>query len=693
MPDEGRLLAERLVATWSRQTVLMEPAYAPPPEDPEAHATRLLHLETFADLALLCLTWKPPGLRPGLMEEVLAFLQDEGPFFDDTILQQMLRERQGEASYALKFLAGFINDALGLDPARSMPLSDRQRAGVTGRLAAELLTRMAYRTYEEHRATEFGARGALAYIERARGHDPENVRTELTAARFLLIAGHDDESRSTLAKLQRSARAREPEIHSEIEELRRILDERTASGVVARPSAVATPVPVQPVDDSQLAELEAEINRFPGAIQAYEELARKLATLGRFEDAIEWSERAMTQCLGRDGQLHARSLNMEVLGLRALWDRDPGVVRLYVSGAHRPALDVLETVPAGQASDHTLDYLLGQCRLALGRPEDAQLAFERALERCGRQLHRTVLRGLVMDVDQPYLVIARRSIALELGAGAFEPASRAAWAMMARLRHPEAAFVDLAQIHLDAFVPSLGTNHDALPAPTGSDLDFPGGERPRSRTMVGLDLHNAYARLGVSPLLPTDEIKEVINRKRKEVMRRRRTRGEQQFGEEEAEMTRLQAIEDEIGTPRARARYDRLNPQNALLTIQPAPRDLGLDPKHRVGLATAWLIEALGRASPLPSPESLSLWAFQGLAPDLVAFLSAFAAAPTRGTNVPEKKKRRAALPDIASDLGDVAGFCPSESRRPSHGWGTVTQWIITRTVDWRLARWLNIIV
>ena len=79
--------------------------------------------------------------------------------------------------------------------------------------------------------------------------------------------------------------------------------------------------------------------------------------------------------------------------------------------------------------------------------------------------------------------------------------------------------------------------------------DTSSGGRPRAKTMVRLDLYNAYARLGVSPLLSTDEIKEVINRKRKEVMRQRRTRGEQQFGEEEAEMTRLQAIEDEIGTP------------------------------------------------------------------------------------------------------------------------------------------------
>src|SRR5271170_6114691 len=101
--------------------------------------------------------------------------------------------------------------------------------------------------------------------------------------------------------------------------------------------------------------------------------------------------------------------------------------------------------------------------------------------------------------------------------------------------------------------------------------DNDNGERPRSKTMVRLDLYNAYARLGVSPLLPADEIKEVINRKRRDVMRQRRTRGEQQFGEEEDEMTRLQAIENEIGSPKARAQYDRLNPQNELLTIQPSP--------------------------------------------------------------------------------------------------------------------------
>ena len=150
------------------------------------------------------------------------------------------------------------------------------------------------------------------------------------------------------------------------------------------------------------------------------------------------------------------------------------------------------------------------------------------------------------------------------------------------------------------------------------------GGRPRAKTMVGLDLHNAYARLGVSPLLSTDEIKEVINRKRKEVMRLRRGRADQQFGEEEAEMTRLQEIEEEIGTPKARALYDRRNPQNALLTIQPAPGDSSLDPRYRSGLATAWLVEELGRESPLPTADALAFWAPHGLDPELVTFLASF---------------------------------------------------------------------
>lgn len=514
VPDEGRMLAARLVAKWTLQTEQIEPSYGPASDDPDTRATKLLHLETFADIAILCLTWKPGGHCGGLVEEVLAFLDEQAPFFDDEVLQQTLKTTQSDASYSVKLLAGFMNDALGLDPSRSKPLDDRQRAAVSGRLAAELLIRMAYLTYEEYRRTESGARSALAYVERARTLDPENVRTELTAARFLLIAGRDEESRATLAKLGRFARAREPEVHAEIEELRRILDERAAGGASRRPVADKAPVPTQPAHSAPVADLEAEIDRFPSAVGAYEELARKLAAGGRFTDAIEWSERAITQCLGRDSQLRARSLNMEVLALRTLWDRDQRTVQLYVTGAHRPALELLETIAPEREGDHTLDFLLGQCHLALGNPEGAQLAFERALEHCGRQLHRTVLRSLAMHVDQPFLVLARRAIADKMAAGAFEPALREAWTMTARLRHPEAAFVDLAQIHLDSVAQRAGREDDPLPAPTERDLNL-AGSRLAEAYAVASDLERArrLAQLALETHEPSRRKAELILRK------------------------------------------------------------------------------------------------------------------------------------------------------------------------------------
>jgi hypothetical protein len=144
--------------------------------------------------------------------------------------------------------------------------------------------------------------------------------------------------------------------------------------------------------------------------------------------------------------------------------------------------------------------------------------------------------------------------------------------------------------------------------------------------MVRLDLYNAYARLGVSPLMTTEEIKATALRKRKEILGKRKQRVIvlQEFGEEEAEMAELQQLESQIGVPKARAQYDQANPQNELLTVQPSPYDRMLDPRHRSSLITAWLIEELGRDSLLPSPDCLALWTPGPPNPDLEAFLQAF---------------------------------------------------------------------
>ena len=163
---------------------------------------------------------------------------------------------------------------------------------------------------------------------------------------------------------------------------------------------------------------------------------------------------------------------------------------------------------------------------------------------------------------------------------------------------------------------------------------------PRPKVMASLDLYNAYARLGVSPLMSTEEIKSAALRKRKDVLAKRKQKlvVQQQFGEEEDEITELQSLEAMIGSPKARAHYDQTNPQNALLTVQPSPHDRLFDPRHRASLITAWLVEELGRDALLSSPDCLAFWAPGGLDPATEAFLSEFVSgadregiAPARG--------------------------------------------------------------
>ena len=143
--------------------------------------------------------------------------------------------------------------------------------------------------------------------------------------------------------------------------------------------------------------------------------------------------------------------------------------------------------------------------------------------------------------------------------------------------------------------------------------------RPRARTLVRLDPSNAYALLGISPLASTKEIKSLLTRARSKVNRRRRTRRERVFGEEEAEMTRLSEIEAMIANDKARARYDAQHPQNILLTVQPGPADRWLDRQHRAAVVSAWITEEL--APPPSSPSFLDHRLPRGLTAELTALL------------------------------------------------------------------------
>jgi hypothetical protein len=149
--------------------------------------------------------------------------------------------------------------------------------------------------------------------------------------------------------------------------------------------------------------------------------------------------------------------------------------------------------------------------------------------------------------------------------------------------------------------------------------------RPRPKARLAVDPGNAYAQLGISPLASTEEIRRVLSDKRAKAMATRRSRGEQQFGAEEAEIVALQEIEKLIGAPAARAAYDRAHPQNELLTVQPGPRDRVLEPARRAHLVTAWLVDELGPSATLLHPDCYWLWLPGGLDPALAAALAAFA--------------------------------------------------------------------
>lgn len=158
--------------------------------------------------------------------------------------------------------------------------------------------------------------------------------------------------------------------------------------------------------------------------------------------------------------------------------------------------------------------------------------------------------------------------------------------------------------------------------------------RPRPKTRLAIDPDNAYAKLGISPLASIDEIKKLLSDKRGKAMAVRRAKGQAAAGEEEAEIIELQEIEKEIGSPAARAAHDREHPQNALLTVQPAPRDKAFEPAKVASLVTSWLVEELGPEALLLHPDAYWLWLPGGLDPELAAQLQPFAAAAAQTTQI-----------------------------------------------------------
>jgi hypothetical protein len=147
-------------------------------------------------------------------------------------------------------------------------------------------------------------------------------------------------------------------------------------------------------------------------------------------------------------------------------------------------------------------------------------------------------------------------------------------------------------------------------------------KRPNPSAFVQYDPRNYYSRLGISPLTPTQEIKAAITRKQNEARKRRRFQGEQKFSEADFEFVELQKIAESFASPKKREEYDRLNPQNALLTVQSSDYDNWFESSSRINLVSAWLVEELGQEKFIPTPESLHIWCPKGPDTELLDFLA-----------------------------------------------------------------------
>lgn len=174
---------------------------------------------------------------------------------------------------------------------------------------------------------------------------------------------------------------------------------------------------------------------------------------------------------------------------------------------------------------------------------------------------------------------------------------------------------------------------------TGDKPILPSGHRPRPKGFLRLDLDNAYARLGVSPLTSADDIADRIADLRGKANRAAKAAADpaaKQAAEEE--IHRLDKIFEDIGAPLQRERYDERFPQNILLTVQPGAAEQAWRKHRRAGLISEWLREGLAQEGLpqeglaqdafLPSPGCLRLWAPAGLSPLLRETLAAVRETP-----------------------------------------------------------------
>lgn len=471
VPDEGERLADKLSARFraAAQGAAMRYAVAEP--DADTLAVHRHAVETYAELALLCLRWEPDPGKRALFDEVLETVRAVSTLFDERVLDGVLTERRDGPPTALGFLDSIMRVVLEVRE-REVHLDPSQRRRLanvlTGNLRVNLIERRAVEAQSELSRHEI--EGLVEQLDLARKDDPESAKLEYWAAHLLMVGDFLDEAVEAVGAFHKVTKGDHP-LASRIERIQELIDEKKQHGKGKQRQGGVGGGLVSSRDDRDIAMREAELEAQPTSMHLYTELCHELALADRWRDAHAWAARALARCLTPAGQVRARELALELAGLETLGKADPGAMASFIAGARASAVPAFEKLP-NTTSDAALEYVRGLSLLAADRRKDAQAAFVLALQRCTRGIFLAVLRPLAQDVETAVLEAAKKDIDTALAEGRIRDAFERIAERMSTVSRPEPYLLELARSQLSALLPTIGTGEAPI-APPPIRVDAP----------------------------------------------------------------------------------------------------------------------------------------------------------------------------------------------------------------------------
>ena len=470
VPDEGRRLADQLSARFRAAAVDAPMRYSHPEPDADVLAVHRHAIETYAELALLCLRWEPDPGKRALFDEVLETVRAVSTLFDERVLEGVLTERRDGPPTALGFLESIMRVVLEVRD-REVHLDPMQRKRLAGMLTANLRVNLVERRAIEaqNQLSKHEVEGLVEQLDLARRDDPQSAKLEFWAAHLLMVGDFLDEAVVAIKAFHTVTKGDHP-LASRIERIQELIDEKKQHGKgKQRQGGGAGPIASR--DDRDIAMREAELEAQPTSLHLYTELCHELALADRWRDAHAWASRALARCLTPAGQTRARELALELAGLEILGKADPGAMASFIAGARASAVPAFEKLPSAN-SEAALEYIRGLSLLAADRRSDAQAAFKLAFQRCTRGIYLAVLRPLAQDVETAVLEAAKKDIDTALAEGRIRDAFDRIAERMATVTRPEPYLLELARTQLSALLPTIGTG-DAPLAPPPIRVDAP----------------------------------------------------------------------------------------------------------------------------------------------------------------------------------------------------------------------------